>query len=472
MPRGPMSHHVLKAKGKLGKNQRRRLRKVIQDQWELYNTTLRVLDLTHTAGKDLELQDLEKQLTQVRGEYPEFNSVHRRLSIATLKRAVLAWDRHVGHQKGREPAGKPRYKTSERFRTIAIESPTNPIVRSTQAGQPYLCIKGLPSIKLEGHREILADRQPSAAIITLKSREISIRLTYQDEPYPKPAPVEELGSPIGVDLGVIHAMATPNGLLYTSPNEERLRREIRDAQKKLSRKISAAIRLGVAASRASLENSNNQTVSKRGKPQYKIHWPGPQTSGYRKARLRLEGLHDIRNRLRHDFRHRATTEIIKQATSNGNDLLVTEELRITNMTRSARGTQDSPGRNVRAKSALNRKILQQGWGHISGMLDYKAARAGIRHVQVYPGGTSQTCGQCGTRDPEFRTSQSQFCCSACGHEANADQNASVNIGDRGLHYLKKHLGATPESIRLDRLGRTQARQKRQSSTPPPRSAPA
>ena len=96
--------------GKLGKNQRRRLQKVVQNQRELYDTALRVLDLTHAAGKDLELQDLAKQLTQVRSEYPEFNSVHRRLSIATLKRALLAWDRHVRPRRGKGPAGKPRYK--------------------------------------------------------------------------------------------------------------------------------------------------------------------------------------------------------------------------------------------------------------------------------------------------------------------------------------------------------------------------
>ena len=108
MHRRPMSHHALKATGKLGENQRRRLQKVLQDQLELYNTALRVLDLTHAAGKDLELQDLAKQLTQVRSEYPEFNSVHRRLSIATLKRALLAWERHVRPRKGREPTGKPR----------------------------------------------------------------------------------------------------------------------------------------------------------------------------------------------------------------------------------------------------------------------------------------------------------------------------------------------------------------------------
>ena len=199
---------------------------------------------------------------------------------------------------------------------------------------------------MKGHRTIPTDRQPSAAIITLKNREISIRLAYQDEPYPKPTPVEDLSKPLGVDLGITQAMATSNGLLYTSPNEERLSREIRDAQKKLSRKISAAIRLGAAASRAKLDGSNNHMKSKRGRPQYEIHWLGPQTPGYRKARLRLEGLYERRNRLRHDFRHRATTEIVKKAIHNGNDLLVTEDLRIDNMTKIREGDSGEPGQKL------------------------------------------------------------------------------------------------------------------------------
>ena len=466
MPPKPLDYNVLKTTGKLDKNQRRQLQKIILDQNELYNTALEALGLNHTAGKDL-----EKQLTQVRREYSAFQSVHRRVSIATLKRATTAWDRHIHPKENDEPTGKPRYKAPERFRTIATETPPNPIIRFTKDGHPFLPIKGLPSIRLKGHRETPDDHQPNTTIITLKNREVSIRPVYKGEPYPKTIPTRELSNPLGVDLGITPTMATSNGILYTSPNEEKLTQEIKAAQKRLSRKISAAIRLDAAVSRARLDGSNNQTLSQRGKPQYKIQWPEPQTSGYRKARLKLEGLHEKRNQIRHDFRHRATTEIIKQAISNGNDLLVTEDLQITNMTRSARGTQSNPSTNVRAKSGLNRRILQQGWGYTQNMFDYKAARAGIRHIRVYPGGTSQTCSQRGTRDPEFRISQAEFNCTTCGHQANADGNDSVNIGDRGLHYLKKRLGATPESIRLDRLDKTQAAGRKGGVQLRPRGAP-
>ena len=123
------------------------------------------------------------------------------------------------------------------------------------------------------------------------------------------------------------------------------------------------------------DGSNHQVKSRRGRPKYEIRWLGPQTSGYRKTRVKLQTLYDRRNQLSRDFRHRTTTEIVKRAIAGGNDLIVTEDLQIAGMTRSARGTESDPGRNVRAKSALNRRILQQGWGNVQEMLDYKAARA-------------------------------------------------------------------------------------------------
>ncbi len=44
-----------------------------------------------------------------------------------------------------------------------------------------------------------------------------------------------------------------------------------------------------------------------------------------------------------------------------------------NMTRSARGTVSRPGKNIRAKTGLNRSILQQGWGRDGELLSLSSA---------------------------------------------------------------------------------------------------
>ena len=110
---------------------------------------------------------------------------------------------------------------------------------------------------------------------------------------------------------------------------------------------------------------------------------------------------------------------------------VVEDLNTKGMTRSAKGTRDAPGTNVKAKSGLNRAILSSGWGALERNLDYKAGQV----VRVNPAHTSRTCHRCGTIDPSSRIDQSTFRCQACGHAANADVNAALNIRRQGLAQL-------------------------------------
>ena len=104
-----------------------------------------------------------------------------------------------------------------------------------------------------------------------------------------------------------------------------------------------------------------------------------------------------------------------------------EDLRIANMTTSAIGTVEEPGKNVRAKSGLNRRILDQGWGEFRRQLAYKLEWSGGTLLLVDPRDTSRTCAQCGHVSGENRQTQAAFRCVACGHAANADTNAAINI---------------------------------------------
>jgi putative transposase len=106
------------------------------------------------------------------------------------------------------------------------------------------------------------------------------------------------------------------------------------------------------------------------------------------------------------------------------DVIRVEDLRIANMTRSAQGTIDDPGRNVRAKAGLNREILASGWGLLVRRLEDKAPG---RVEKVSPAFTSQRCSACGTVDAKARESQAVFACRSCGYAGNADVNAARNI---------------------------------------------
>ena len=103
--------------------------------------------------------------------------------------------------------------------------------------------------------------------------------------------------------------------------------------------------------------------------------------------------------------------------------VVIEKLDTATMTRSAKGTKDAPGSNVRAKAGLNREILHTGWGAMERMLEYKA----LELIRVPAAYTSQTCSACGVIDADSRRTQASFKCVACGHPQNADLNAARNI---------------------------------------------
>jgi len=122
---------------------------------------------------------------------------------------------------------------------------------------------------------------------------------------------------------------------------------------------------------------------------------------------------------RKDWVEKTSTDLARRF-----DLIRVEDLRIDKMTRSARGTIDRPGRNVRQKSGLNRAILGSAWGALVLRLDDKAPGRVEKVSSAY---TSMTCNACGHCAKENRKSQAVFRCCVCGHESNADLNAARNI---------------------------------------------
>lgn len=61
-------------------------------------------------------------------------------------------------------------------------------------------------------------------------------------------------------------------------------------------------------------------------------------------------------------------------------MIVIEDLKVSNMSKSAAGTVSQPGRNVRAKSGLNRSILDQGWYEMRRQLEYRRSGVAVRYL--------------------------------------------------------------------------------------------
>ena len=155
------------------------------------------------------------------------------------------------------------------------------------------------------------------------------------------------------------------------------------------------------------------------------------SANWNKAKARIQRLHARIANARSDFLHKASTTI-----SKNHAMIAVEDLHVRNMTRSASGTADAPGRNVRAKSGLNKAILDQGWGEFRRQLEYKTAWRGGFFVAVAPQNTSRTCPCCGQVSADTRKTQARFACVKCGHEAHADHVGAMNILSRGMQLLR------------------------------------
>ena len=85
-----------------------------------------------------------------------------------------------------------------------------------------------------------------------------------------------------------------------------------------------------------------------------------------------------------------------------------EDLKVKNMTASAKGTVENPGKNVKQKSALNRAILRTGFFALRQEIEWQQEKAGGVVIAVDPRGTSITCPICGKKDKCNRPKQALF----------------------------------------------------------------
>jgi putative transposase len=187
-----------------------------------------------------------------------------------------------------------------------------------------------------------------------------------------------------------------------------------------------------------------------------VRWAKRYNRGRYSGRLRrtiaeIARLRARQARRRADFTHKLTTDLAQRHGWVG-----IEDLRVTGMTRSARGTFEQPGRSVRAKAGLNRAVLDNTPGERRRQLAYKAPRFGSELWLVPPQATSQTCAKCGHRDPASRPGCGRlFACTGCGHQAHADANAARNIEQLAAG---RAVGSTRSHPRVARPARSRMRE--------------
>jgi len=212
--------------------------------------------------------------------------------------------------------------------------------------------------------------------------------------------------PVGIDSGVRKLAALSNGeVIEALRSFKQAQKQLKRAQQSMSRKWSGTAKKGHKA----LTGEDGKNL--------------PKSKNFQKATLRVAKLHARVADRRREYLQLISTQLVRK-----HDLIGIEDLSIQNMTKSAKGTLESPGKKVGQKSGLNRSILDSGWFDFRRMLEYKAEVHGSKVIPVNPAYTSQMCSQCGHTDSENRPRGGErFCCQECGYKEDADINAAKNI---------------------------------------------
>ena len=376
------AHVTFQERAYLRRSGHRRLDDAFRECATLYNAALEHWQTAWRHGYSVSLYEQCRELTAIRAEDAYWSGVSVCIGRGVLRRLDRARQAFYRRCSAGEKPGYPRFRSSRRWKTIEIAQPTASMITSKR-GKWVVKVKGLPTLDIKPRRDLADSTKLKTLSITRKPTGVYVSLGYEVEKEALP----KTDRIVGLDMGVLSRIALSDGSFVDRRQVEY--RTVTDIQRRIER-------------------------CKKGS--------GNQRKLYRQL-ARLRHRESVRNR---NECHRITTELVRH-----HDFIAVEDLRIDDMTRSARGTAERPGRNVSAKSGLNRNIIEQSWGIIAEQLQYKTQWYGREFVKVDSKYTSQMCSRCGVVASENRQDK-LYNCGICGLGMDADTNAAINILRRGL----------------------------------------
>ena len=360
---------------------------------DLYNAALQERREAWRMGKvSIRYGDQSAQLREIRADDPNGHGRQsftaqqqtlRRLNAtfaAFFKRVEAARRARARGEQAPNP-GSPRFKPYQRFNQVLFVAGDGAKWEPADGGRwGHATFQAVGCIKVNQHRAV------NGRVKTLQLKREYRRWYVVVVAEEVSEPLVATGRAAGVDVGVARFLTTSDGEIVANPRFlDEARTRIADLERRKAR--------------ARLGSGNRRRLRRQLARQWR----------------------QVRNQ-RRDFHHKTARALV-----NAYDTLALEDLRVANMTRSAKGTVEAPGRNVAQKSGLNRSILDAGWGQFASILTAKAESAGRRVVLVNPAYTSIDCHACGARCTRPR--QDTVVCPVCG-EHDADVNGARNIATR------------------------------------------
>lgn len=324
--------------------------------------------------KSLSYGKLCRQLTELKSKFEWLSESHSQTLQQSIKNLITAYTNFFRRVKKGENPGFPKFK--KKGRNESFRYPQGVKILNNKVFLPKI---GWVSFRKS--QEIVG--KICETTVSKKGEHWFVSFSCQiekDEPKPRKK------NAIGVDMGITSFASLSNENMHQPLNSfRRLQNQMKKEQRKLSRK-----------------------------KKFSQNW--------KKQLRRVKKLHIKIADTRKDYLHKLSSLICKS-----HAIIYMEDLKISNMSASAKGTIESPGKNVKAKSGLNKAILDQGWYEFRRQIVYKSLWNGGKVFLVPPKYTSQKCSKCGHTAKSNRKTQSKFVCEECGFELNADINAAINI---------------------------------------------
>jgi len=367
--------------------QERALIEMLRVTRELYNALLQQrVDLWRNWRKAVPAREQYAQITELRAVDPRFAAVYRECEDAVLHRLDLAFAAFFRRLKRGQTPGYPRFKQPSCWNQL--EFPHGDRALTLDAGQLRIRLPGVGAVRLRKGRSVPAFGR--AFVVTKNGRWYAIFEGHRCR-----APLPQTGRSVGIDRGIRVLAALSDGQQIPNLRPGSRRRKLLAHHQRVLDAVTQKGTGGLVLNR---------------------HDPVRLAAARRFARAK-----EREANARRDWLHKVSRRVVDRF-----DRIAIEALRLSPMTRSAKGTVNEPGTNVRAKAGLNRALLDAGFGILATLIREKAEYAARTVIEVDASYTSQTCAACGFVCKESREG-SQFACVRCRHKADADVNAAQVI---------------------------------------------
>lgn len=373
--------------------QQEALLQLLRSHQLLYNAALEErIDCYRKTGKSLSYAQQCASLTTLRRECPEWadaaNCSSQQMTLRRLDKAFAAFFRRV--KTGQAP-GFPRFKSLSRFPGFSFKGHGDGwrFAPGNDWRHGVLRLSGVGHVKARGQARQSGEIRASEVLHRNGQWLLSLTVDVR-------APVRERTghAALAYDWGVERFLT---GLVDDGSGVQVLH-EANPRWHQASAERISELQRAVSSKTNKRSNRRRRAVQRLARAKAKL------------ARKRLDWQHQLSARLAGRFA-----------------LVASEELTIKNMTASAAGTPEEPGKNVRQKAGLNREILDTAPGLFTSLLRYKVLDTGGIYLQaptrkLKP---SQRCPQCGALAKKS-LNERMHCCGVCGHTEPRDQ-ASARV---------------------------------------------